>query len=83
MRIASAQGAHLTDADRRNIKLLLAHEGFTPGEWFRVGRRKQYLLTQACPPLTDRWDVAVRETSRDDWGRPVTRTHRSQITVAA
>ena len=76
--IAKAEGAHLTAADRRNIKALLAHDGFEFGRAFEINGRKSYSLTDLG---ADRLEVAIVETDVDDFGRSFSRSYRSTFTA--
>lgn len=74
--ITAVEGAHLTSADRRNVKALIAH-GFEDGLVYRVGARKRYSLVAAA----DRAEVTIYEPDTDDYGRKFTRTYKSTITI--
>ena len=71
------EGAHLTAADRRNVKALLAHADFKPGVTFDVGR-KRYSVT---PDTAARFRVVTTEFERDDFGRRVKRSYESYVTT--
>lgn len=73
--LTAVEGAHLTAADRRNVKALIAH-GFEDGLVYRVGRKRYSLVAAA-----DRADVTIYEPDTDDYGRKFTRTYKSTITI--
>ena len=73
--ISAVEGAHLTEADRRNVKALVAH-GFEDGLTYRVGR-KTYSLVAAG----NRVEVTTYEPDTDDYGRKFSRTYKSTITI--
>lgn len=76
-KISAVEGAHLTAADRRNVKALLAYDGFEFGRRFKVGRKVYAIGTT----IGVRLSVAVTESSIDDFGRRVEHTYHSTFKV--
>lgn len=75
MQITDITGNHLTATDKRNIKALLAHDGFTFGETYKVNGRKRYSIVEAG----ERFEVTIRENGASDFGGTVERTYRSEF----
>lgn len=77
MNITDVTGAHLTAADRRNIKALLDHDYFEPGRTYTINGRKRYNLVGG----PTRYAVTIGHTETDDFGRKADHVYRSEFTL--
>lgn len=79
MKIHSVQGAHLTAADKRNIRAVLALPEFRDNVTYHVGR-KWYRITAASAP--NQYEVTTIEPYIRDNGDKDTRSYRSKFNTS-
>lgn len=72
-KITKAEGSHLTATNKKHLVTLLNHESFVYGSMFKVGRI-HYVVNEL---EGDRIEIKITQTSKDDFGRSLTRTYTS------